>query len=401
MAAPLEINRAAQFVVATPARTVCDDNARALFRHGYLRLLALGTRRGTAGIPRQITNLNPLFGLLTYAAAEVFSPYRAEAFRFGLLPLFDQWVKGLLREGDHIISSYGYTNECFRWVRRHGGKTFVDAGNSHPQQFWDAMMEEHRRWNCSLPPFSPAWHRRSIAMMEHVDYVLCPSSFVRQSYLARGFRPDQILENHYPVDLSCFSPAASPRPRDGCLRVISTGALSLRKGTPYMLEAFRIVHRRNPSVRFLLTESVHDSVRDIVRQYADLPIDWSPPLPHRELAERLRSADIFVLPSIEEGLVRTALEAMACGLPVILTPNTGTSDFVAPGVNGEVVPIRDAQAIADAIEKWAERLKDEKDAPATRFDSQVFSFSNFERSFLRQLGEIGVIPALPAEASSG
>ena len=80
-------------------------------------------------------------------------------------------------------------------MRGHGGKTFVDAGNSHPENFWDLLTEEHRRWKCDLPPVSPFWNRRSREMMEHVDYVLCPSSFVRESFLVRGFRPEQILRN--------------------------------------------------------------------------------------------------------------------------------------------------------------------------------------------------------------
>src|SRR5207245_2629207 len=52
----------AQFVVATPQRSVCDDNARALAQHGLLRFLALGTRRGTEGVPPEQTRLNPLIG---------------------------------------------------------------------------------------------------------------------------------------------------------------------------------------------------------------------------------------------------------------------------------------------------------------------------------------------------
>jgi len=93
----------------------------------------------------------------------------------------------------------------------------------------------------------------------------------------------------------------------------------LRKGTPYLLESFRIVQKKIPDARLLLTRTIQDDIKPILSRYADLPIDWSPPLPHAQLVERLQSADIFVLPSLEEGLVRTACEAMACGLPAILT----------------------------------------------------------------------------------
>jgi len=379
-----------RFVVATPSRSVCDDNARALHKHGLLRFIALATRRGIAGVPEEFTRLNPRIGLATYLAARTMSNFRAESFRFRLHPWFDNWVKKQLSPGDHIISSYGYANASFRWVRQHGGKTFVDGGNSHPDNFWTILSEEHKRWNCPYPPVARHHHERSIAMMAEVDYVLSPSSFVTRSFLERGFKPEQILRNVYPVDVSCFKPPTGPRPADRPLTVISTGALSLRKGSPYMLEAFRLVYQRHPSARFRLTRAIQDSVVPILEKYRDLPIDWAPGLPHPQLAERLRGSDIFVLPSLEEGLVRTALEAMACGLPVILTPNTGSADFVRPGINGEVVPIRDARAIADAILKWADLILSPGGKPGVPFDANALSHEHFEKEFLGQLKTLGL-----------
>ena len=377
-----------KFVIATPARSVCDENARALEKTGALRFLALGTRRGIGGIPPERTRLLPAFGLANYAVSKILSPASAESFRFRLHPWFDRWVKKQLQPGDHVISSYGYANECFKFARAHGGKTFVDAGNSHPENYWDVISKEHRRWNCPAPPFAPHWHERSLAMMADVDFVLSPSSHVTKSFLERGFKPEQILKNVYPVDLSCFSPAREPRPASRPLTLICTGSLSLRKGTPYLLEAFRLVRKKIPDVRLLLTDTVMDNAKPVLAANSDLPVEWSPSLPHPQLAERLRGADIFVLPSLEEGLVRAACEAMACGLPVILTPNTGANDFVRPGVNGEVVPIRDPRAIADAVFKWAEKILSPGWQPRVLFDTEPLSFEHFEREFIRQLRDL-------------
>jgi glycosyltransferase involved in cell wall biosynthesis len=378
------------FVVATPNRSVCDDNARALERHHRLRFIALGTRRGTAGIPPERTRLNPLIGLSAYIAAKTLSPFHAESFRYRLLPWFDRWALKQLAPGNHILSSYGYANECFKFVRRHGGKTFLDAGNSHIENLWEILSEEHRRWNCPYPPGPLHWHERSVAMMEHVDYVLSPSSYVSQSFLARGFKPEQILKNVYPVNLSLFRPDTTPRPQNRPLTIINTGSLSLRKGTPYLLEAFRLIRRQHPSARLLLTRIIQDDVKPVLERYHDLPIEWSPPLPHPQLAERLRSADVFVLPSLEEGLVRTACEAMACGLPVVLTPHTGANDLVQPGVSGEVVPIRDPQAIADAVLKWADKILVSAWQPRVLANLEPLSFAHFEREFLEQLRRLNL-----------
>ena len=85
-----------------------------------------------------------------------------------------------------------------------------------------------------------------------------------------------------------------------------------------------------------------------------MPIEWSPPLPHDLLAERLRSADVFALLSLEEGLSRTATEALAFGLPAVVSRHTGANDFIKSGINGEIVPICDAAAAAEAILRCAQ-----------------------------------------------
>jgi glycosyltransferase involved in cell wall biosynthesis len=384
------ISTTAQFVVATPQRSVCDDNARVLEQAGLLRFLALGTRRGTVGVPADRTRLNSWIGLSTYVAARTFGTFRAESFRFRLLPWFDRWVLKLMQPGDHIISSYGYTNECFNFVRKNGGKTFVDAGNSHIENFWEILMEEQRRWKSPFRPVSPFWYERARAMLAEVDYVLSPSSYVTRSFLERGFNPGQILKNVYPVDLTRFQPRTTPR-KSRPLTIVNTGSLSLRKGTPYLLEAFRIVRQKHPSAKLLLTHDIREDALPVLQKFKDLPIEWAPGLPHAELVERLHSADVFVLPSLEEGLARSALEAMACGLQVVLTPHTGANDFVIPGVNGEIVPIRNAQATADAILKCAERTQDgvSPDLTALR---QKLSFETFANDFLSQLRRLKLAP---------
>jgi glycosyltransferase involved in cell wall biosynthesis len=387
--ATFDMNRH-RFVVATPTRSVCDDYARALEKEHLLRFIAIGTRRGAADIPSEQTRLNPWVGLAAYAAARTMSTFQAESFRFRLLPWFDRWVEGQLQAGDHIISSYGYTNKCFRWVRRHGGKTFIDAGNSHPANFWEILLEEHTRWHSKYPPVARHWIDRSLAMMDDIDYVLSPSTYVTESFLKRGFQSEQVLPTVYTIDPDCFAPSSQSRPASRPLTLISTGMLSLRKGTPYLLEAYRIVRGKIPDARLLLTRQIQNNVRPILRKYSDLPIEWAPSLPHRQLADQLRSADIFILPSLEEGLARTGIEALVCGLPAIVTQNTGVNDWIVSEANGQVVPIRDARAIAEAVFTWRDKVFSPSWEPQHLLDIRQFSFEHFAQAFVHQLKAIGL-----------
>jgi len=315
----------------------------------------------------------------------------AESFRFHLHPLFDHWVRTQLRPGDHIISSYGYANASFRWIRKNGGVTFLDGGNSHPENFWEVMMKEHRLWKCPSPPISPAHYRRSCEMLEHTDYVLSPSGYVTESFLKRGFRPEQILSSIYAIDFTHFFPSSTPRPQNRPLTIINTGSLSLRKGTPYLLEAFREVQQIYPDAKLLLSQIVEDSVVPILKRYQDLNIEWAPSLPHPQLAERLHGADLFVLPSLEEGFARSIAEALACGVPVITTAHSGLAALVTPGKNGEIVPIRSSQAVAEAILRWADRLLKSEALPECLINREHFSFESAQRQFEANLRQVGLL----------
>ena len=383
---------AARFVIASPGHaSIYDHEARTLHKHGHLRFIAMGTRRGVDNLPAEVTRLKPVIGLIGYIGAQFLSRFAAESLRFRMHPWFDQWVARQLRPGDHVISSYGYANKCFKLARKNGGKTFVDAGNSHPENFWKILTEEHRRWKSPYPPVARFHYERSLAMMEHVDYVLAASTFVSRTYLERGFKPEAILPHPRPIDLSAFKPPAGLRPKDRPLTVITTGTLCLRKGSPYLFEAIRIVHQKMPDARFVMRNVIGDDVKELLPKYRDLPIKWLPAMPHPELAENLRQADIFILPSLEDGLALTVLEALACGLPVITTPNTGASEFIHPDVNGEGVPICDAKAIADAVFKWSDRIL----APGWKSDVSVnrelMTLEHFERVFMGQLAERNLI----------
>lgn len=378
-----------KFSVVVPFRTsYYNDYATALSQHGHLRHYVLGARRGCAGVPPEQTRRNSAIGLVRTAAGKFLSTYRGECVRFATYPWFDRWAKRQIIPTDHIISSYGFANTCFAATRARGGKTFLEAGNSHPQQFWDTMVAEHTRWGCSLPPVYPPYHRRALAMLDHVDYILSPSHYVSDSFLRRGFRPEQIIYNPFACDLTCFRPTQNPRPKNRPLTLVHTGMVGLRKGTPYLLEAFRQVRKHHPATRLILIAQIHDSIKPILARYQDLPIEWSPSLPPAQLAGLLQQADLFVMPTLEEGFARALAEALACGVPVITTAHAGVNDFIVPGNNGEIVPLRDATAVAEAVLKWGDKIMASDRPPTWLIDPQEFSFAAFEQRFRAGLAKI-------------
>jgi glycosyltransferase involved in cell wall biosynthesis len=87
----------------------------------------------------------------------------------------------------------------------------------------------------------------------------------------------------------------------------------------------------------------------LLKGYSDLDIDVRVGLSGKRLAQELHACDIFIFPSLAEGFGHVILEAMSCGLPVVATPHTCAPDVMEDGKHGFIVPIRDAEAIAERI----------------------------------------------------
>jgi glycosyltransferase involved in cell wall biosynthesis len=123
----------------------------------------------------------------------------------------------------------------------------------------------------------------------------------------------------------------------------------LRKGTHYLIEAFRLI--KEPNARLKIRGSVP---RDYARRIQDPRIEVIGPVTKSRLDSLYRWANVFCLPSIDEGFGLATLEALAYGLPLVVTDNVGSADVLDPAVTC-VVPIRDARAIEEGI-RWASEL---------------------------------------------
>jgi starch synthase len=375
------------FNVICPIRSVLDDHARVLAQHGLLKGYFTGNRRGTHGIPGELTYLNPAFGLWTMATRRIFPGYAAEWLRAAAHPLFDRWAALDVKPGDHVMSSYGYANRCFAKVRAGGGQTFLDAGNSHPAHFWEVIQEEHKRWGVRRDPYPRHWNHQGLKTVELTDYVMSPSHYVSDSFRKRGYPEEQILHLPYPIDLSVFEARRECPLPPSPLRVVCTGSISLRKGFPYLFEAMRLIRKERDAI-LVLTDLVESSMKDILPRYTDVPVEWHPRLPHAQLACHLKNCHVFALLSLEDGFALTVAEALACGLPAVVSEHTGAKDCVQPGLNGEIVPIRDPASAAAAIIACHDRqLAD--GPPAVSDLHQQLSFEVFSERFSEHLCRLG------------
>ncbi len=258
---------------------------------------------------------------------------------------FDSWVARRLEECQifQFLSGSGLRSQRVA-KRRYRAVVVCDHGSTHILHQTRVVEEEHARWNIPYRPlFSGRFIARELEEYEEADIILVPSSVALRSFLEQGVAPSKIRKLPYGVDLELFRPAEK---RDSVFRVIYVGVLNLRKGLPYLLEA--LAPLRLPNFELWLVGQVDDQIRFFLRRYEGSYRLFGY-VARSQLYRYYSQASIFAIASIEEGLATVQAQAMACGLPVIATECTGAEDLLSDGVEGFIVPARDAEAIREKV----------------------------------------------------
>lgn len=194
----------------------------------------------------------------------------------------------------------------------------------------------------------PAWKlERKEREVKLADHIFVASSMTKRSLLAIGVEAEKISVIPYGAPVDYFQPQPKTESK---FRALFVGRVGLRKGIQHLLPAWQELHL--PDAELLLV-----GVDEFPPSY--LNRDWQgvrhmPSVAHRELDKYYNSADVFVFPSLVEGFGLVLLEAMACGVPIITTPNTAGPDIITDGVEGFIVPIRDRDALKEKLE-WCYR----------------------------------------------
>jgi glycosyltransferase involved in cell wall biosynthesis len=264
---------------------------------------------------------------------------------YALLPIWQAWFRSQALPDCNVVQAIaGMATEPFDRAEKIGALKVVDCPNSHPSTYFGYWQRECDLWCPGETVPIPRW---MFARMnrELEDVILCPSLFVRDSMLANGLPAEKCFINPFGADVSVFQKRetvpATPR-------FISVGTICLRKGHQYLFRAFEIVKKQLPAAELFCLGNVKTDFRKEWPQWQG-KFTHVEHLPHQELAKLLQTCTAFVFPSQEEGFARAIVEAMAVGLPIIASPESGATTLVRDGVEGCIVNGRDPQKIAEAM----------------------------------------------------
>ncbi len=251
-----------------------------------------------------------------------------------------------LRPGaDLLVAWSGSALPALRRASELGMATVLERGSTHIAWQTDLLHEEYARFGLRPRAASPQMVARELEEYAEADAIAVPSRFARRTFVERGVPEERILCLPYGVSLSSFAPGEGPE--EPVFRVIHCGRVDLRKGCHYLLEAFHGL--RLPRAELWLVGPIVPEMEHFRRRFASPAILFHGPQPQDELTRFYRRCSVFCLASLEEGMAMVIPQAMACGLPVIATPNTGAEEVVREGVEGHIVPIRDVEALQRRI----------------------------------------------------
>ena len=259
------------------------------------------------------------------------------------MQLFDNWAKNQIDECDLFVGWSGMSSNALKRAKSFGAITVIERGSAHILDQKEILEDEYNRYGIKIRPISDLMIEKELSEYCEADYISIPSKFARQTYIERGISPERLIQVPYGVNLSAFYPIAN---NDDIFRVVFVGGLTFRKGVHYLLDAFYQLRLKNAEL--LLIGTLSPEIKPFLRKYEGV-YKYIGTVPHLELYKYLSKGSVFVLPSLEEGLALIIPQAMACGLPIICTTNTGGADIVRDGTDGYIVPIRDVEALKEKI----------------------------------------------------
>lgn len=249
----------------------------------------------------------------------------------------------------------GLTGQCEHSLARAravGAGTLLDVVTVHNDE---GNLRVAREMASFGTPFRPdriqgARRRREYAAADRIRVM---SHHARGTFLERGFDPDRVVVVSPPIEVEEFPEATFRHDR---FRVTFVGRLEVGKAFHHAIEAFRAARLPDSELVLWGGSGSREVARYLREQVQSDPAIQVRPVPIRDagLDEVFGKSHVVVHPSVADGFGYVVAEAMASGVPVIVSSTTGGRDWVIDGHNGFIVPVGDRDALRERL-TWCHR----------------------------------------------
>jgi len=299
-------------------------------------------------IPRDLISCNFLMQGMRRVGRKM--PFYTKKMDFALAlqetRFFSKWVARNLPECDAYIGISGSGLHAGKLAISRGAGYIMDRGSTHIRHANDVLNAEYGKWGIAREVENEWLMCNEEAETAAATLITVPSHFVMRTFVAQGVAEEKLRVVPYGVSLREFYPVGEASANE--FRILFVGNFSIRKGAPYLLEAFKQL--QHPKKILTIVGGVADDIKGLLGNYSQENIEFIGAVPRADVKRYMSTAAVLVLPSIEEGLALVQAQALACGCPIIATPNTGSETLFDNGKEGIIVEAMQVASILNALE---------------------------------------------------
>jgi glycosyltransferase involved in cell wall biosynthesis len=268
--------------------------------------------------------------------------------------LFGYQSKIYIHDADifHVRSGAGQGGAILK-AQQQGMKIIVDHSIAHPAFMDDHLSSEFKN---NKTPFtlgldSPLF-QYTIKDAEMADYVLVNSFFVKKTFVEYGFSANKIKVVYLGVR-DDFIGLKTDYSFSGKIKLLFTGGFGFRKGGEYLLKALKKLEDEGFQFEMKIV-GTYSEAAFLIEKYPIKSIEYVGFVPQDCLKQYLKESDIYIFPSLCEGCASSGMEAMAAGLPVIATEESGFP--IVNNEDGIIIPSKNDISIYEAIKELSNDL---------------------------------------------
>lgn len=286
----------------------------------------------------------------------------------------------------HVRSGAGQGG-AIKTAKSRGLKVVVDHSIAHPVEAFNQLTKAYRGGDMvSISPESKFWQLVLKDCLE-ADRILVNSEYVKDSFVDNGFRSKDIDVIHLGIRKD-FIGLKKTYANTNTIKLIFTGGFGRRKGAHLIVETVRKLIEMNYKFNFQIIGSIVNDFDppDWFRKHPDVRLTGF--IPQDELKSYLENSDLYVFPSYCEGSAQSVKEAMAVGLPVIATRESGCP--ISHGINGWIIPVDSSKSLLKAIVHLGEdgSLRERLGRSASRTILKDHSWEQYAEKTLALYGQL-------------
>lgn len=289
---------------------------------------------------------------------------------YKIMPKVDKHISKVAKECDIFIGLSGVVSKSFKILSNKKCITICDRGSSHILSQQEILSANNY--------LSDLYIENELLGYKTADYIITPSVFAYSTYIKNGIPKNKIFINNYGVNLTRFSHSIKSNKKNTFFKEINAlyiGGWSYRKSCDIMFDVLKL----NENVTLTHIGTAGDLEIPSHERFRSLGH-----IPNESLSEYYSSYDVFLLPSREDGFGMVLLEALACGLPVITSKNTGGPDLHNNLTQNECVLIMDEINVEslDKIIKLKKYMNFKNDKTLLSSDDiNYYSWNNYAKRY--------------------